>query len=92
MISEIEDTKSADALRILKTTLKKPEDESKTYVFCSTNDSYLSYVVDWETPGKPLHLVYVYIRVLSTFNMYFRNFSWIIEICRMIGEMVMEKI
>ncbi len=53
-MSAIEDTKTADALRILKTTLKKPEDESKTYVFCSTNDSYLSYVVDWETPGKSL--------------------------------------
>ncbi|KAM7541015.1 hypothetical protein Aperf_G00000032348 [Anoplocephala perfoliata] len=34
-------------MRLLKTTFRRPEDEEKSFVFCSTLDSYLSYVINW---------------------------------------------
>ncbi len=31
----------------LSTTFKKPDGEDKSWVFCSTNDAFLSYIVNW---------------------------------------------
>lgn len=32
--------------------LEKPSDERFSFAFCSTGDSYLAYVVDWESDSE----------------------------------------
>lgn len=34
-------------IRLLKTTFQRPEGEDMSFVFCSTLDSFLSYIVYW---------------------------------------------
>ena len=40
----------------MKTVFQRPDGEAKSYVFCSTLDSFLSYVIDWEAPVGKLDL------------------------------------
>ncbi|KAM7540059.1 hypothetical protein Aperf_G00000040984 [Anoplocephala perfoliata] len=40
-------TEMKGEIRLLKTTLKRIADEDKNYVFCSTLDSFLSYIIHW---------------------------------------------
>nr|CDS34035.2 expressed protein [Hymenolepis microstoma] len=40
-------TKMDGEMRALSTTFRRPKGENRSFVFCSTLDSFLSYVINW---------------------------------------------